>query len=125
MSLQLHKNLKVWQDSIDLVKCIYSVTTRFPKEELYGLVMQLRRTAVSIPSNIAEGAARSSNKEFIHFLYISLGSIAELDTQLLIAEEVGFLEFDDHQKILEKTDQIGKMLSGLISYRKSKSNLSP
>ena len=87
-----HKDLDVWKESINLAKEIYALTEEFPKEELYGLTSQIRRAAVSVPSNIAEGAARNSNKEYIRFLYISLGSLSELETQIILAREFGFTE---------------------------------
>ena len=80
-----HKDLEVWKKSMDLVSNIYKITESFPNKEIYGLTNQIRRSAVSVPSNIAEGAARSSKKEFIQFLYIALGSLAELETQMIIA----------------------------------------
>jgi four helix bundle protein len=87
-----HKDLDVWKAAMELAKLVYLITSKFPKEELYGLTQQIRRSAVSIPSNIAEGAARNSRKEFIQFLHISLGSLAELETQLLLSEKLGFLQ---------------------------------
>lgn len=120
MTLQTHKDLKVWQESKDLVTHIYALTSKFPKEEIYSITAQIKRAAISIPSNIAEGAARDSNKEYIHFLYISLGSVAELDTQLIIAKDLNFLNENEFNEISEKLNNIGKMLSGLIKYRQSK-----
>jgi four helix bundle protein len=79
-----HKNLKIWQNSIHLVIEVYNLTRAFPKEELYGLSSQMRRAAISVPSNIAEGAARKNKTEYLQFLYISLGSLSELETQLII-----------------------------------------
>jgi four helix bundle protein len=76
--IRMHKDLDVWKESMRLAKDVYALTTKFPKEEMYGLTSQIRRSAVSIPSNIAEGAGRNSNKEFIQFVYISLGSLVEL-----------------------------------------------
>ena len=86
-----YKELTVWQKSIELVVEVYELTDKFPKVEMYGLISQMRRSAVSIPSNIAEGCARQNNKETIQFLYVSLGSIAELETQLLIAKELNYI----------------------------------
>lgn len=86
--MKSHKDLEVWKRSVELVKTIYEITKSFPKEELYGLTNQMRRSAISIPSNIAEGAARNHNKEFIQFLYITLGSIAELETQIIISKKL-------------------------------------
>ena len=113
-----HKNLEVYKLSIDFVTQLYACTATFPKEELFGLVSQLRRAAVSIPSNIAEGAARQGNKEYIHFLYIALGSKAELETQLIIASNLQFLSESNFQHLSEKVEEIGRLLSGLIRYRK-------
>jgi len=86
-----HKDLEVWKKSMDLVSNIYKITESFPNKELYGLTNQIRRAAVSVPSNIAEGAARSSKKEFIQFLYIALGSLSELETQIIIANRLEYL----------------------------------
>jgi len=102
---------------MDLATEIYTVTARFPKEEVYGLSMQTRRSAVSIPSNIAEGAARNSSKEFIQFLHIALGSVAELETQLLLARRMGFLS---ESTLLDKLDLVRKMLIALVRSLKSK-----
>ena len=93
------------------------MTEPFPKTEIFGLVNQLRRAAVSIPSNIAEGAARSSDKEFIHFLYIALGSLSETETQILISKQLDFLQ---DESIMEELIIIRKMLLGLITYLKNK-----
>lgn len=83
--MKTHKDLEVWKKSVEFVTDLYKVTQDFPKEEFYGLTSQMRRAAVSIPSNIAEGSARQGNKELVQFLYIALGSAVELDTQLIIA----------------------------------------
>ena len=120
--MKTHKDLKVWQESIELVTIIYDKTKSFPKDELFSLTSQIRRCAISIPSNIAEGAARESNKEYIRFLYIAQGSISELDTQLLIAKNLNFVSKEDHSRLTEKLAEIRKMLSGLIKFRKGKSN---
>ena len=116
--MKTHKDLNVWQESMALVTLIYEKTKSFPKDELFSLTSQIRRCAVSIPSNISEGAARESNKEFIRFLYISQGSIAELDTQLLIANNLNFLSKEDYINLDEKLVSIRKMLAGLIKFRK-------
>lgn len=113
-----HKDLEVWKRSIQLVKTIYTITQDFPESEKFGLTNQARRSAVSIPSNIAEGAARNSDKEMIRFLYISLGSLAELDTQLIVASEIGF--FDYSKEIQDQVSSVRKPLLGLIKYLKSK-----
>ena len=112
--MKSHKDLDVWKKSMELVTNIYRLTRDFPHEEQYGLSSQIRRSAISIPSNIAEGAARNSAKEYKQFLYISLGSISEIETQILIAEKLGFLKSGN--SLLEDVSAIRKMLAGLISY---------
>ena len=114
----VHKNLDVWNNSIGFVTDIYNITKAYPKEELYGLTNQLRRAAVSIPSNIAEGAARRSNKEFVQFLYISLGSCAEVETQLTISKNLGYAY---NANIYDDLQRIKRMLLGLIKKRKNES----
>ena len=115
-----HEKLEVWQQSMNLAVEVYRVTETFPKEEVYSLTSQIRRCAVSIPSNIAEGSARGSRKEFIRFLYIALGSSAELSTQLNIAQRIGYLKSIDNE--LEKLEIIQKMLNALISSLKRTTN---
>lgn len=115
-----HYNLDVWKKSIELVKDIYEVSKFFPNEEIYGLTSQIRRAAVSIPSNIAEGASRQSNKEFIQFLYIALGSSSEVETQIIIAKELSFVK--DIESILKQIKEIKKMINGLLRYIKTKQN---
>lgn len=112
--MQTHKDLIVWQKSIDLVTEIYKITKNYPKEEIYGITSQIRRSSVSIPSNIAEGYGRKSEKELAHFLYIALGSLSELETQCIISYNLNFI--DENQKIfLEKEfTSIFKMLTALI-----------
>jgi four helix bundle protein len=95
-----HHNLEVWKKALAFVNCIYELTAQFPNEERFGLTSQMRRSAISIPSNIAEGAGRNTKKEFINFLYISQGSIAELETQLLISKNLGFTGEDEISKMI-------------------------
>ena len=109
-----HKELKVWQKGIELVKVIYGITNDFPKAEQFGLISQIRRCSVSIPSNIAEGCGRHSDKELIHFLYITLGSASELETQIIISQELGFLEKGKSEDIQVLILEIIKMTSSLI-----------
>ena len=97
-----HKDLDIWKLGIELVQEVYKTTVEFPKEEIYGLTNQMRRAAVSIPSNISEGAARSSKKEFIQFLYVALGSLAELETQAIISEKLGYLRNHPLMELIEK-----------------------
>lgn len=113
MHSQDYKHLKVWQKSIDLSLQIYKVTDAFPEREKFGLTSQMRRAAISIASNIAEGNKRSSNKEFRQFLRISLGSGAELETQRIIANGLGLLDEAAGKQISESIDEIMRMLSGL------------
>ena len=117
-SVRRHHDLKVWQVSIQLVKKIYVVTTAFPNEETYGLVSQMRRAAISIPSNIAEGAARGGTKEFIHFLGVARGSLSELETQLYISRELGYVT--NAQDVDSQIEEIFRLLGGLISSLKDK-----
>jgi four helix bundle protein len=109
--MRSHKDLDVWKEAMRLVKGVYRLSTLLPREEVYGHAAQMHRAAVSVPSNIAEGAARDSLKEFIQFLYVSLGSLAELETQLILAKEI----FGCNTSSLEETiDRLRKMLIGLI-----------
>ncbi|NJM94139.1 MAG: four helix bundle protein [Cytophagales bacterium] len=96
------KELKIWQSGIEIAKTIYKLTSHFPQEEKYGLISQIRRCSISIPSNIAEGSGRSSAKDFSHFLSISLSSSFELETQLILASELKFLKEDDYNSITEQ-----------------------
>lgn len=115
-----HRDLEVWKRSIAFVTSVYKLTGNFPKEEMYGLTNQMRRAAVSVPSNIAEGAARSSNKEYIHFLYIALGSATEIETQLIIANNLEYIRQKDFDELCQERDEIGRMVVGLIKYRKGR-----
>ncbi|WDT75296.1 MAG: four helix bundle protein [Candidatus Manganitrophus sp.] len=115
-----HKKLDAWKLSVDLVTHLYKVTASFPKDEQYGLTNQIRRAAVSIPSNIAEGAARQTKKEFVNYLHIAQGSLSELDTQLEIAKQLVYLDPDQWKSLDEKMDRVDKMISGLIRRNISK-----
>lgn len=106
-----HHNLHVWQVSMMLVTRIYDTTRCFPKEELYGLTLQVRRCAVSIPSNIAEGAARSSSREFAYSLSVARGSLAELETQLLIAVALQYVDRDN--SVFDLINRVARLLTGL------------
>ena len=110
--IKWHNDLKVYQTSVSLVTEIYALTKLFPSDEKFGLVSQLKRAAISIPSNIAEGAARQSRKEFIRFLYMSLGSAAEVETQLDIAQRLKFIV--ENKEISDKIIYIKRMLIKLI-----------
>ena len=108
-----YKDLVVWQKALDLVEMVYDVTRLFPREELYGLTSQLRRAAVSVPSNIAEGHSRHSTAEFRHFLSIANGSLAEIETQLLIARRLNYIEQGTLQNLLSTQAEISKMTNSL------------
>lgn len=108
------KDLRIWQKAIEIVKDIYKMTERFPNNELYGLTSQMRRSAVSLPSNIAEGFKRHHNKEYKQFLYVTLGSSAELETQLIIANELKYINSKQKDSIGEKLDHLSKMVTVLM-----------
>jgi four helix bundle protein len=112
--MKTHKDLDVWKKSIAFVTSIYNLSKGYPKDELFGLVSQMRRAAVSIPSNIAEGATRKGKAEFKHFLYIALASGSELETQIIISGNLNYIQNDDQVIILEKLNTISKMIQGLI-----------
>jgi len=120
MKVQDFKDLIVWQRAKELTVMIYKLTKEFPKAEQYGLTSQIRRAAVSIVSNVSEGYARQHTGEFIQFLYIAMSSSAELETQLIIAEELEYLRPEEHDKILSVLKEIQKMLNGLINSLKSR-----
>jgi four helix bundle protein len=111
-TVRTHRELDLWKVSMDLVIDIYTTTDGFPKDEKFGLTLQIRRAAVSICANVAEGAARGHPKEFVHFLYISLGSVSEVETQLEIAYRLNYIK--ETGLLKDKTDRIRKMLIGLI-----------
>lgn len=113
-----HKDLDAWKLSINFIAEIYRITQSFPKEELYGLTNQIRRSAISIPSNIAEGSARQSDKELVQFLYIALGSLAELETQLIIAQNLNYIL--NLTEVSEQLNNIKRTILGLIKYLKNK-----
>ena len=108
-----HERLNLWRKAADLVVKLYSITNSFPKDERYSLTQQIRKAAVSVPANIAEGAARQSDKEFLYFLSNAQGSASELSTELLIAYELGYLTQQQHCEANEDLDHIGRMIYGL------------
>ncbi|MFC1548357.1 four helix bundle protein [Candidatus Omnitrophota bacterium] len=117
-TIKTHKDLDAWKESVSLAESIYRITKDFPSDERFGLVAQLRRAAVSIPSNIAEGATRHSSKEFIQFLYIALASTSEIETQLILSEKLGYISAE--RAVLEHLDIVRKLLVGLIKSLKNK-----
>ncbi|WP_258176339.1 four helix bundle protein [Halomonas ventosae] len=118
--MRKHESLRAWQLAMALVEDVYRVTVPFPDTERFGLTSQLRRAAISVPSNIAEGAARGSTTDFTRFLYIARGSLSEVDTQLQIAQRLGFIQ--DTQLITERIDQVFAQLGGLIKHLKARIN---
>lgn len=122
MPLQHYRELIVWQKAISFVESVYRVTNDFPKTEMYCLTNQIRRAAVSIPSNIAEGQGRSTTRDFLHFLSMSQGSLMETETQITIAERLGYLKKEQETTLLESASEIGRLLNGLCKSLNKKLN---
>ena len=112
--LRNYKDLKVWEKSYQLCLGVYQATKGFPKYEIYGLTSQMRRAAVSIPSNIAEGYGRKTTPEYLRFLYIAYGSTCELETQILLSGDLGYLEENNLSKVQENLREVERMLKALI-----------
>ena len=112
--LASHKKLEVWKEAIDLAEDTFRLTESFPKREIFGLSSQIRRSAVSVPSNIAEGAGRKSDRDYLRFLSIASGSLSELDTQLLLAEKLEY--FPEQNSVFERMKRVSYLLSGLEKY---------
>src|SRR5271167_3933942 len=110
-----YKDLVVWKKSMALVTEVYAATARFPREEFYGLTSQLRRAAVSVPSNIAEGQGRATKGEFIQFLCHARGSLFELETQIVIAEKLGYITADIESQVASKITDVARILNGLLT----------
>ena len=110
-----HRDLAVWQKSMALAVSVHALTKQMPKDEIFGLTSQMRRAAVSVPSNTAEGAARHTTKEFLAFLYIARGSLAELETQLRLTRAIGYLPDDLVSPALASTDEVGRLLTSVIA----------
>ena len=117
-----YKDLLVWQKAMDLVKSIYRVTKVFPREEIYSLTSQMRRAAIAVPSNIAEGKGRYSTADVNHFLVQARGSLYELETQILIAADLGYLAQDETRYLLASTEEVAKLLNGLIRSLRQKAS---
>jgi four helix bundle protein len=128
-AVRSHKDLVAWQKSMDLVTAVYRASQRVPKEEIFGLVSQIRRSAVSVPSNIAEGHARTSRKEFQYFLSNARGSLAELETQLTIAHQLAYINKTGITQLLDRLGEVGRILNGLLTalkrLSKSEKGLNP
>ena len=114
MSVSSYRDLRVWQKAMDLVVASYELTKQFPQSELYGLVTQIQRAAVSIPANIAEGHGRDHLGDYLHHLSIANGSLMELETHFLLAERLGYQESEPVNRLLDQTAEVGRMLAGLI-----------
>ena len=110
-----YKDLVAWQKSMDLVTAVYRASQGVPKEEIFGLVSQIRRSAVSVPSNIAEGHTRTSRKEFQYFLSNARGSLAKLETQLTIAHQLAYIDETVINQILDRLGEVGRILNGLLT----------
>ena len=110
-----HKDLILWQKALDFAVAVHAASATFPKAEIFGLVSQIRRAAVSIPSNVAEGSARRSTREFIAFLHIARGSMAEVETQLLLAQRVGYLDDIRLAALQLKLDEVGRIMNAVIT----------
>ncbi|MGB1288668.1 MAG: four helix bundle protein [Aggregatilineales bacterium] len=118
--MQNYRNLEVWQRSHQIVLRVYKITDYFPQDERFGLISQIRRSAVSVPANIAEGSVRSSDKDFARFLYIAMGSNTELEYHLFLSCELGFLDFKIYEDISSEINRIGRMLNSFIKKLKGK-----
>ncbi len=116
-----HHKLEAWNKAVELVTDIYKKTERFPREERYGLTSQIRRAAVSVPANIAEGAGRYSNKEFAHFLSNAQGSASELETELIISHRLSYLDETSFSQLIEQLERIGRLITGLSKHVGGKS----
>jgi four helix bundle protein len=111
---QHHKDLVAWQKAMDLVVSVYTATERFPSRERFSLTDQIRRAVVSVPSNIAEGQAHFNKREFLHFLRHARGSLAEVETQMLLAKRLNYLSDAEVEKLSKQVDELGRIMSGLI-----------
>jgi four helix bundle protein len=118
VSMRGHRGLVAWQKAMELVTEIYRITRDFPKDELYGLVSQLRRAAVSVPSNLAEGYGRNSRNEFHHFAGVARGSLAEVETQIEIAKNLHYISEQSCSELLSRVDEVGRVLTGLREWSK-------
>ena len=118
--LKNYKELKVWEKAYKLCLDIYTVTKRFPKEEIYGLTSQIRRSAVSIPSNIAEGYGRKTTSEYVRFLYIAYGSVCELETQTMISGDLDYMKKEKLQEVREELGDVERMLKAMIKSLENK-----
>ncbi|MBU4272082.1 MAG: four helix bundle protein [Planctomycetes bacterium] len=115
MSVKDYRDLIVWQKAMNLVETIYRTTKTFPREEIYGLTSQIRRAAISIPSNIAEGNGRHTTRDYVHFLGMAYGSVKEVETQVLISERLRYINSDRSGELVQMTTEIARLISGLVN----------
>lgn len=113
-----YKEMEIWKESVNLVSSVYKMTENYPKHELFGIVSQIRRSAISIPSNISEGVVKHSDKETFRFLDIALGSLAELDTQMIISHNLGYI--NNYEMLEQQISKVRALLNGLINYYNKK-----
>lgn len=122
--IKTYKDLLVWKRSIELATKIYKITEKFPKEEVYGIISQMRRSVVSISSNIAEGRNKGTRRDFVQFLRIALGSTAELESQIEISKNLKFIKIEEYSQLISETSEIGMMLRAIIRKLNLNSKLS-
>ncbi len=115
MAVKSYRELVVWQKAMDLAESVYKLTSAFPREEVYGLTAQTRRSAVSVASNIAEGQGRRSTRDFLNFLSIARGSLCEMETQVLLAERLGYLKGRNGSGLLDQAAEVGRLINGLAN----------
>lgn len=120
MTVCSYRDLTAWRVGIELIEDVYNVTRTFPKSETYGICSHMQRAAVSVPSNIAEGHQRDSTREYLHFISIALGSVAELDTLITVCERLGYMNNQAKERLGQKADSVGRMLRGLQKSLKMK-----
>jgi len=118
--IKSYRDLQIWQEAVDLVELVYRASAAFPADERFGLTSQLRRSSVSIPSNIAEGHARPTTRDYLRFLGISLGSLAEMETQILIAHRLGYIDDASLDRVCQASDRIGRMLRAMMKSLQTK-----
>ena len=117
--VKMYENLDAWKEAINLALRIYEITKTFPKEEIYGITLQLRRAIISISNNIAEGAGRKSKKDFIQFVHIASGSLNEAESLLYLCFRLNFITMDTHKELEEDIKRLGRLIGGLLRYLKS------
>ncbi len=122
MAVKDYRELIVWQKAMDLVEMVYRASASFPREEVYGLRSQVRRAAVSVPSNIAEGQARATTADFLHFLSIARGSLKEVETQVIIAQRLGYIDGQKESELTEHSEQVSRLISGLVNALRKKTS---